>query len=240
MITDSKLKEFHKIKKIVKNKNKILDINQKKIRKLGFKDKFKLPGEFQFKNFLMAALASKLCGGKISSISEHLKKIKPVNGRLELIRTLPNEAKIFIDYAHTPDALENVMTALVKQFNKKITLVFGCGGERDKSKRKLMARVANNFCDKIIVTDDNPRNEIPSKIRNEIFKYISSKNKFNIGRRNKAIEYSLVHSSYEEIILIAGKGHESIQDYGKKKYFTSDKKIIKNIKIKLYNLSPKI
>ena len=98
-----------------------------------------------------------------------------------------------------------------------------------------MARVANNFCDKIIVTDDNPRNEIPSKIRNEIFKYISSKNKFNIGRRNKAIEYSLVHSSYEEIILIAGKGHESIQDYGKKKYFTSDKKIIKNIKIKLYN-----
>ena len=68
----------------------------------------------------MAALASKLCG-KISSISEHLKKIKPVNGRLELIRTLPNEAKIFIDYAHTPDALENVMTALVKQFNKKIT-----------------------------------------------------------------------------------------------------------------------
>ena len=183
----------------------------------------------------MAALASKLCGGKISSISEHLKKIKPVNGRLELIRTLPNEAKIFIDYAHTPDALENVMTALVKQFNKKITLVFGCGGERDKSKRKLMARVANNFCDKIIVTDDNPRNEIPSKIRNEIFKYISSKNKFNIGRRNKAIEYSLVHSSYEEIILIAGKGHESIQDYGKKKYFTSDKKIIKNIKIKLYN-----
>ena len=100
---------------------------------------------------------------KYKKINFALKNIKSVNGRLELIRVLPNQAKVFVDYAHTPDALFTVLQSLKDHYKNKISLVFGCGGERDKKKRKIMAKIANNFCEKIYVTDDNPRKESPKK-----------------------------------------------------------------------------
>ena len=78
-------------------------------------------------------------------------------GDLELIKNLSNEGKVYLDYAHTPDALKNSLLALKRKYNKKINIVFGCGGERDKQKRKLMAKIAKQFCSKLYITDDNPR-----------------------------------------------------------------------------------
>ena len=88
----------------------------------------------------MAILASEKCGIKIQSIFKKIHKIKSVNGRLEEIKELPNRSKIFLDYAHTPEALKTAINALKEHYKKKITVVFGCGGERDKSKRKLMGK----------------------------------------------------------------------------------------------------
>ena len=89
---------------------------------------------------------------KIKDIFKKIQGIKSVDGRLQLIRTLPNQSKIFLDYAHTPDALRNAILSLREHFQKKITIIFGCGGERDQGKRKLMGMVAKKYCEKIYVT----------------------------------------------------------------------------------------
>ena len=99
-----------------------------------------------------------------------------MNGRLELVKSYSNDVKVFIDYAHTPDALLKTLKSLRFNYKKNISLVFGCGGDRDQKKRPLMAKIANKYCKKIYVTDDNPRNENPKKIRKELSKYIN-KNK---------------------------------------------------------------
>ena len=124
----------------------------------------------------MAILASEKCGIKIQSIFKKIHKIKSVNGRLEEIKELPNRSKIFLDYAHTPEALKTAINALKEHYKKKITVVFGCGGERDKSKRKLMGKIANQLCNKVIITDDNPRNESPKIIREQILSVIKKIN----------------------------------------------------------------
>ena len=124
---------------------------------------------------------------------------------MQLIKKLKNNGKIFIDYAHTPDALENVLITLKHLYGNKIKLVFGCGGDRDIGKRKLMAKVAKKYCKKIYVTDDNPRNEDPNKIRKQIVNHIKNKNHFNIGNRPKAIRHAIQNASPNEIILISGK-----------------------------------
>ena len=165
----------------------------------------------------MAIIASKVCGLKIEKIFNKIEKIKSIEGRLELIKTLPNQSKVFLDYAHTPDALENAILSLKQHFKNNITVVFGCGGERDKSKRKLMGKVAKKYCDKIIITDDNPRNESPKKIRKEILKGLVNTKVNEIGSRKKAILFALKKSNPNEVILIAGKGHEVYQDFGRKK-----------------------
>ena len=111
----------------------------------------------------MASKAVSLCGLKEKLIFKSLNKIKDVNGRLELVKTFKNNVKVFIDYAHTPDALFQTLKFLKQEYGDKISLVFGCGGERDK-KRPLMAKIANFSCKKIYITDDNPRNENPKKL----------------------------------------------------------------------------
>ena len=112
----------------------------------------------------MALSAIKICNLKISNPLKLMKKIKNVNGRLELVKTFSNNTKVFVDYAHTPDALNEVLQSLKKKFNQNIILVFGCGGDRDFKKRPLMAKVAKKFCKEVYVTDDNPRYENPKKL----------------------------------------------------------------------------
>ena len=230
VITDNLIKEYSTIKKICKNRQlKLLDIN-KLIYKL--KDiPIPLIGSFQIKNLSMAILAARLCNIKNDKINNVLQKLKNVDGRLELIKRYPSNIKIFIDYAHTPDALLEVLKSIKNTYGNNISLVFGCGGNRDFKKRPLMAKIAKVFCQKIYVTDDNPRREDPSTIRKEIIKNLKGSNYFNIGNRSKAIKEALLNAKPNEIILIAGKGHENQQDYGNKIISISDRQIIKELKI---------
>jgi len=151
-----------------------------------------------------------------------------VPGRLECVATLNNNSNIIVDFAHTPDALEQSLIAIKKQFKKEIIIVFGCGGERDKKKRFIMGKIAGKYCRKIFVTDDNPRNEDPKKIRNAIMKGCK-KLATNIGSRKKAIKTAVNELGSNEILLVTGKGHEKIQDYGNKIINFSDKKVIREI-----------
>ena len=118
------------------------------------------------------------------------------------------------------------------RYGKNISLVFGCGGERDKKKRPLMAKIANENCKKIYITDDNPRNENPRKIRDLLSKSTAKNKTYNIGSRASAINKAIQNATPNETILIAGKGHENQQIYKNKIFNISDKKIVKNIKIK--------
>ena len=239
IILDKSIKQFLILKKISKQKKlRIIDIskikkNINKINDLKF-------NEFQLKNLSMAIAAAKVCNLKDNKIYKTLKKIKDVDGRLELIRIFPNNIKVFVDYAHTPDALLKALRALKIYHGKNVSLVFGCGGDRDKKKRPIMAKIAKSNCKKIYVTDDNPRNEKPEKIRNEIVKKISSDNCFNIGNRIKAIKTSVSNAEPNEVILIAGKGHEVEQIYKNKIISISDKKIIKKLKVKIKSSTKKI
>ena len=231
VISDSSIKEFKTLKKICEKKSlKLIDINQNK-RLLENNISLKLD-DFKSKNILMAAAAAKLCSSKKISIFDSLKKLKDVNGRLELISTFSN-IKVFIDFAHTPDALLKTLNEIKSSIGENISLVFGCGGERDFKKRALMAKIASKNCQKIYVTDDNPRNEKPENIRKEIIKHISNKNYYNIGNRSKAIKTAILKADPNEIILVAGKGHETKQIYKNKVINISDKQIIKNLKHKL-------
>jgi MurE/MurF fusion protein len=231
IITDKNINEFITLKKIAKGRNlKLIEIN-KLVKKI--KDIYLNEGsEFKKKNLAMAIVAARLCGLKDKKIFKVLKKIKDVDGRLELVRKFPNNVKVFIDYAHTPDALLKVLKSLTNKYGKNLSLVFGCGGDRDKKKRSLMGKIANDYSKKVYVTDDNPRSEEPKKIRGEIMKKIESKKCFNIGNRSEAIKKAIVNSEHNEVIIIAGKGHEDKQIYKNRVFRISDKKIVKNLNLK--------
>ena len=249
IITDEDTKEFNIIKNIALRRNikimtigsssknvKILSIkynNEKQVVKILYNLKvyyFTIPliGCFQIKNLFMAILAALSLNVKFNQIFNHIHKIKPVPGRLELVENLNNNSNIIIDFAHTPDALEQSLIALKKQFKKEIIIVFGCGGDRDKEKRIKMGKIASKHCRKIFITDDNPRNEKPKKIRDTIIKGCQS-NAVDIGNRNKAIRHAIKALRSNEILLIAGKGHEKFQDYGNKIVKFSDKKAVREI-----------
>ena len=145
----------------------------------------------------MAVLASKKCGLNIKNIFRTINKIRSVDGRLEFVRKLPNLSRIFLDYAHSPDALKNAILSLQEHFQKKITIIFGCGGDRDKGKRRLMCEVAKKYCDKIYVTDDNPRNENPKKIRNNIMKVLKKIDSKVEEIERKITEINHIYIQYE-------------------------------------------
>ena len=239
IVSDKSIKEFFVLKKIAKKRSlKIIEISKiiEKIKNTLLESN----SEFKIKNLAMAIAATKLCYLKDKKIFNSLQKIKDVPGRLELTRRFPNNIKVFIDYAHTPDALSKVLKFLNNKYGNNISLVFGCGGDRDKNKRSLMGKIANKYSKKVYVTDDNPRNEDPKKIRNEIIKSISEKKCLNIGNRASAIKKAIKNSEQNEVILIAGKGHEDKQIYKNKIFYTSDKKIVRNIKLKMKVLPQKI
>ena len=249
IITDEDNKEFKIIKNIANRKRikkitigsnsgniKILHNKYKQSKQIVkisinskiFELEIPLVGFFQVKNLLMAILAASACGLNQKRIFNQIHKIKPVPGRLECVATLNNNSNIVVDYAHTPDALEQSLIALRKQFKKEIVIVFGCGGERDKKKRFAMGKIAGKYCRKIFVTDDNPRNEDPKEIRNQIMKGCK-KLAIDIGNRKKAIKTAIKELVSNEILLVAGKGHEETQDFGNKIINFSDKKLIKEI-----------
>ena len=133
--------------------------------------------------------------------------------------------QVIIDYAHTPDALENILQSLGETEPSEIILIFGCGGNRDKGKRKKMALVASKYADKVIVTNDNPRDENPRDILNAIEKNLSVNNEV-IESRENAIKRGLMLVKKKSILLIAGKGHENFQEIKGVKTPFSDKEVV--------------
>ena len=260
IITDANIPQSNQIKKIsqkkkinlnlIFNKKKGIELishkfeKEKQILEIKFNNKkyiieLNLIGKIQIKNILMAILAAHKSGLKFQKIINIIKKIKPVEGRLEKIGKIKNNSKVILDYAHTPAALELALLNLREQFPfSKINLVFGCGGNRDLKKRSKMGMIAEKYSNKIYLTDDNPRSENPSKIRKDIKKGIKNAKVNEIPNRKMAIHQAINDLNTGDLLLVAGKGHEKTQDYGKKEFFFSDQKIIiKFIKLKNKSLS---
>jgi UDP-N-acetylmuramoyl-L-alanyl-D-glutamate--2,6-diaminopimelate ligase len=135
-----------------------------------------------------------------------------VRGRMERAARLANGATAYVDYAHTPDALERLLTALRPHTTGRLHVVFGAGGDRDRGKRPLMGQAAARLADAVIVTDDNPRSEDPAAIRAAIL--AACPNAYEIGDRAKAIETALNELSAGDVLVVAGKGHEQGQTVG--------------------------
>ena len=234
------IKSFIKILSIQKiNDKKKVDFSIKN-KKYSFKTT--LIGNVQIKNLMFAIVAAYLSKIKINNILRSIEKIKPINGRLEKIGNIKNQSNVILDYAHTPEALKTAILNIKEDYPlSKISLVLGCGGNRDKDKRSMMGKIASRYCNTIYITDDNPRLENPKSIRNDIKKGINPKKLLEISDRKKAIYQSISDLNSGEIVLIAGKGHERTQIYKNKVRFFSDKEIIlKSIKKKNQSLSKKL
>ena len=211
------------------NEKQILVVRIKSSKKI-VKFRISLIGKIQIKNILMAMLAAERSGINLASMAKLMFKLKPAEGRFENIGKLRDNSKVILDYAHTPDALKTVLTNIKEQFPySKIRLVFGCGGERDKTKRAKMGLIASKFADVVYLTDDNPRGENPKTIRNQIVEGIKQKKKIiEISNRKIAIKKCINNLQSGEIAIIAGKGHEKTQEYKDKKFYFSDREEILN------------
>jgi UDP-N-acetylmuramoyl-L-alanyl-D-glutamate--2,6-diaminopimelate ligase len=166
-----------------------------------------LAGSFQASNALVAAALAIGLGEDADKVHDALAHLKGAPGRLE--RVAP---QVYVDYAHTPDALETVLKAMRPHTKGKLRVVFGCGGDRDKGKRPLMGEAASRLADAVIVTDDNPRSEEPAAIRREIL--AGCPGAAEIGDRSEAIREGIRSLQPGDVLVIAGKGHESGQTIG--------------------------
>ena len=244
-ILDTDIPEFPIINKICKKRKiKILSFGSrgntiklishyyfgnKQIIKINFLNKIyniklDLIGDFQIKNLFAAILASYLSVKNPDQIINTLSKIKSANGRMQYVGNKKKSA-VVVDYAHTPDALKKSLQTLAKQFNKKVDVVFGCGGDRDKGKRYKMGEIADQFASKIYLTNDNPRSENPTSIIKQIKKGCS-RSKIILDRK-MAIKSAINNLNTDSILLIAGKGHENYQIINNQKKYFSDQKVSK-------------
>ena len=171
-----------------------------------------LPGAFQVENALVAAGLAIATGSEDGATFAALAQLTGAKGRLELVGS-NNGAPIFVDYAHKPDALAKALQALRPYVSRRLTVVFGCGGDRDPGKRPMMGAIAVQLADRVVVTDDNPRSEDPAKIRAAIL--AAAPGAIEIGDRREAIETSIAQLGSGDALLIAGKGHETGQIVGK-------------------------
>jgi len=185
-----------------------------------------LLGLYNVSNCLAAAGLCLAAGFDVETIGAGLSALKTIPGRLEKIDA--GGFSVIIDYAHTDDALKNVLMTLKPLCKGKLRVVFGCGGDRDRTKRPRMAGIAEELADFVIVTSDNPRTESPTDIINEIitgFEKSETQTTAIEPDRKKAIELAIVSAEKDDIVLIAGKGHEDYQIIGTQKFHFSDKEI---------------
>jgi UDP-N-acetylmuramoyl-L-alanyl-D-glutamate--2,6-diaminopimelate ligase len=166
-----------------------------------------LPGRFQADNALLAAALAAALGER--DVLDRLAALRGVRGRLELAARLPNGASVYVDYAHTPDALERLLTALRPHTQGRLHVVFGAGGDRDRGKRPLMGAAAAGLADVAIVTDDNPRSEDPAAIRAAVLAACPGGRE--IADRARAIVEALNGLGPGDVLVVAGKGHEQGQ-----------------------------
>ena len=188
-----------------------------------------IPGRFSVYNSLAAICVGLKLGCSAENIKEDLLEIK-VPGRSEMV---PNkkEIPIMIDYAHSPESLENILNAVKSYTRGRVISVFGCGGDRDPGKRPIMGEISGRIADYTIITSDNPRTEDPEKIVNQIEEGIKKTNgKYEcIVDRIEAIKSAIEMANKNDIVVLAGKGHETYQIIGHKKYPFDEKEIIKEI-----------
>ncbi len=194
---------------------------------------FNLIGKFNAYNLLAVYSVAFILEIERHEILKHLSKQIGVNGRFEVYRS-SNGIIGIVDYAHTPDALENVLSTInnIRSTNEQLITVVGCGGNRDKEKRPVMGKVAASMSDKVILTSDNPRNEDPKTIINEMMAGIEPthyKKALSITDREEAIKAAIMMCKPKDIILIAGKGHETYQEINGVKHPFDDRVILNQI-----------
>ena len=194
-------------------------------RLVGEPASFHLPltGAFQASNALVALGLATSTGVPRDKALAALETLRGAKGRLELVGQAADGA-VFVDYAHSPDALKNALAALRPYAAGKLTVVFGCGGDRDRGKRPVMGRIAAELADRVIVTDDNPRTEDAAAIRAEIL--AAAPKAEEIGDRRKAIAAAVASIGAKDVVLIAGKGHEDYQIVGTTKHHFSDHEVV--------------
>jgi UDP-N-acetylmuramoyl-L-alanyl-D-glutamate--2,6-diaminopimelate ligase len=171
-----------------------------------------LAGDFQIANALVSAGLAIATGTPASVALKALEHLKGASGRLELVGQSKSGALAYVDYAHKPDALENVLNSVRPFTTGRVIVVFGCGGDRDKGKRPIMGEIATRLADITIVTDDNPRSEVPATIRSEIM--AATPGGIEIGDRAQAIRAAVAMLSAGDTLIVAGKGHEEGQTVG--------------------------
>ncbi|CEG56428.1 UDP-N-acetylmuramoyl-L-alanyl-D-glutamate--2,6-diaminopimelate ligase [Legionella fallonii] len=184
-------------------------------------------GEFNIYNSLAIFTSLMASGYPADKVIEVMAQLKAAPGRMEIVTNSPY---VLVDYAHTPDALENVLVTLNQLKKGHLWVVFGCGGDRDKTKRPIMGKAASLHADKVVITSDNPRSENPESIVNEIADGIAnSVDVVKLVNREDAIAHALNKASKEDIILIAGKGHEAYQQIGTIKHAFSDQDVVRKL-----------
>ena len=189
----------------------------------------RLLGEFNVSNVLLAIATLLTLDYPFFAVVNMASYLKPICGRMEVIH-VKNSPTVIIDYAHTPDALQKALQASRIHCKGQLWVIFGCGGDRDTGKRPLMAEVAEQFADKIVLTNDNPRTENEVKIIHDIEQGLANiKNTQVITDRVTAIRETLAQAKADDVILIAGKGHEDYQIIGKTKHHYSDQETVKQI-----------
>ena len=186
-----------------------------------------LAGAFQAMNALAALGLAIATGTDAETAVAALATLQGVRGRLERVVETPAGGSVYVDYAHTPDALETVLTALRPHTRGRLSVVFGCGGDRDRGKRPLMGEIAARLADDVIVTDDNPRGEDPAAIRREIL--AAAPEALEIGDRGKAIARAMAALGPGDILVVAGKGHEVGQTIGGKVLPFDDREVARAV-----------
>ena len=187
-----------------------------------------IPGKFMVYNTLDVLGAAKQLGVPLRRSAEILRTVPHVKGRVEVVPTPGKDYTILIDYAHSPDGLENVLSS-VQEFSKGRTVaVFGCGGDRDKTKRPKMGRIAAQHADFVIVTSDNPRTEDPDAIIADILPGLegSATPHIAVTDRVEAIHYAMDHAQSGDTIVLCGKGHETYQEVNHEKHHMDEREIV--------------
>lgn len=190
--------------------------------------KLPIPGEFMVYNSLLAITVALSLNIPFPFIKNALKKQKGIPGRVERVET-NTDYSVIIDYAHTPDGLENVINSLNKIKKGRLITLFGCGGDRDATKRPIMGGIATEKSDFTIITSDNPRTEDPALIIADIVKGVKNDNYITIENRREAIKYALDNAKAGDIVLLAGKGHETYQIIGKEKHDFDERVVVSDI-----------
>ena len=185
-----------------------------------------LAGKFQAMNAMTAAVMAHASGLALHDSLGALAYVSGAEGRMQMISGHPAGLRVVIDYAHTPDALRAALAALRLETGNRLAVLFGAGGERDPGKRPMMGAVAAELADLVFVTDDNPRSEPPEAIRHDIL--AACPDAQEISDRAEAITTVLGQLGHDDVLLIAGKGHESFQLVGDETLPFSDASVVRN------------